>query len=223
MDNIINVIFMLPALLVAVIFHEVAHGYIAYKLGDNTAKLEGRLTINPIPHIDPLGSIILPVLLLAVGSPFLFGWAKPVPINPFNFKKIDIRKGMAITALAGPITNFILAVIFAFLLKSFKNQEFVASLISIFGTGIIESIVLPILIFLKYAVMVNLILFIFNILPIPPLDGGRVIMSLVSPELERKLEPLEQYGFFIIILLLFLGIINKIIFPIYEFFMNILI
>ncbi len=215
-----RVILMVPALLFAVIIHELAHGYIAYKLGDPTAKFAGRLTFNPIPHIDPVGSLLVPGLLLLFNSPVLFGWAKPVPINPMNFKKFGYRKGMAITASAGPMSNLIFAAIFGIIFQILSNQQLLMSLAGIFGISIVKSVFVPLLLFLKFAVSINVVLAIFNILPIPPLDGGRVLMSVVPPHIEQKLEPLEQYGFFIVILLLFIGVLNYIILPPYIFLVS---
>ncbi|WP_297455235.1 site-2 protease family protein [Persephonella sp.] len=221
--NILELIFMVPALLFAVIIHELGHGIIAYRLGDPTPKISGRLTFNPIPHIDPLGSIILPALLLLIKAPFLFGWAKPVPINPLNFKKLGYRKGMAITAFAGPGINFVAAVFFGVLYQLLSSQSVLVSMASIFGVGFIRSIIFPILIFLKYSVSINVILAIFNLIPIPPLDGGRILMSLLPPHLERKMEPLEQWGFYIVIILLAVGALNFIIIAPYRFFTTILL
>ncbi|WP_051524424.1 site-2 protease family protein [Sulfurihydrogenibium subterraneum] len=219
--NVVDIIFMIPALLMAVIFHEVAHGFVAYKLGDDTAKREGRLTLNPIPHIDPLGSLLIPGILILLNSPILFGYAKPVPINPLNFK-IDMRKGIIITSFAGPGTNFLLAFLFAGLYHFMKNETFLTYFASIFGTASLESVIIPLAIFFKYAVSINLILGIFNLLPIPPLDGGNILLNFLPRELQEKIEPYEQFGFFLIILLLMTGIIGLIILPIYRFFITIL-
>ncbi len=219
--NIIDVIFMIPALLTAVIFHEVAHGYVAYKLGDSTAKEQGRLTLNPIPHIDPIGSILVPGLLILVNSPFLFGWAKPVPINPYRFK-IDFRKGIVITSLAGPLSNFALAFIFSLSFHFIKSETFISLISSIASVSLLESVVVPLAIFFKYAVMINLIIGIFNMLPIPPLDGGNVILNMLPRDIYEKVVPYEQYGFFIVILLLMTGILSLVIYPIYNFFWNLM-
>ncbi|MCX7760017.1 MAG: site-2 protease family protein [Hydrogenothermaceae bacterium] len=221
--KIVDVIFMIPALLFAVIIHEIGHGLIAYKLGDDTAKREGRLTLNPVPHIDPLGSLLLPGLLIAVGSPFLFGWAKPVPINPYNFKKLNIKTGVALTSFAGPFTNILFAVIFALLYRLSTDVEILSSIASFLGVWVVESIFVPLAIFFKYSVTINLILAIFNLLPIPPLDGGHILLSLLPSHIYQKIAPYEQYGFFILILLLFTGVIGYIIMPIYVFLIKILL
>ena len=221
--DITQIIFMVPALLFAVIIHEIAHGLVAYKLGDPTAKMSGRLTFNPIPHIDPVGSIILPAILIFTHSPILFGWAKPVPINPIHFKKLGYRKGMAVTALAGPLSNLIFAVIFGIMYQILRNEAVLNTLASIGGVAFIKSIILPILLLLQYSVTINVILAIFNLIPIPPLDGGRILMSLASPQLEQKLQPLEQYGFIIVIVLLLVGVLNFIIFPPYRFLVSVLL
>ena len=220
--NIVDIIFMIPALLTAVIFHEVAHGYIAYKLGDNTAKLEGRLTLNPISHIDIFGSLLVPGLLILVNSPFLFGWAKPVPINPYNFKKVSIKQGIVITSFAGPGINFLLAIIFGLLYGVFRNEEFLTLLASFIPINLIEAVVIPLVIFFKYAVMTNLIIGIFNLLPIPPLDGGHILLNLLPNNIYEKVAPYEQYGFFILILLMMTGVLGKIIFPIYSYLISFL-
>jgi Zn-dependent protease len=219
--NVVDIIFMIPALLVAVIFHEVAHGYVAYRLGDDTAQREGRLTLNPIPHIDPIGSILLPAILILLKSPILFGYAKPVPINPYNFK-IDMRKGMIMTSFAGPAVNFFLAFMFAGLYHLVRNEAFLKYFASIFGLGSLETVIIPLAIFFKYTVSINLILGIFNILPIPPLDGGNILLNILPREIQQKVEPYEQFGFILVIILLMTGILGMVILPIYSFFMTVL-
>ncbi|WP_457638559.1 site-2 protease family protein [Persephonella sp.] len=221
--NIMNLIFMIPALLFAVIIHELGHGIVAYRLGDPTPKIAGRLTFNPIPHIDPLGSVILPAMLLILNSPFLFGWAKPIPVNAANFKKLGYRIGMAVTALAGPAINFTAAVFFGVMYQFLSNPQMLITINSVLGRGFIDSILTPILIFLQYSVSINIILALFNLLPIPPLDGGRILMSLLPPHLERKLEPLEQWGFFIVVILIVIGVFKFVILPPYMFFTSVLL
>ncbi|SNZ07839.1 Zn-dependent protease (includes SpoIVFB) [Persephonella hydrogeniphila] len=221
--NIMNLIFMVPALLFAVIIHELGHGIVAYRLGDPTPKLAGRLTFNPIPHIDPLGSIILPALMVLLKFPFIFGWARPIPVNAWNFKKLGYRKGMAVTAFAGPGVNFVAAVLFGILYQILSSPQLLITLNETVGRGFIDSVLTPILIFLKYSVSINIILAIFNLLPIPPLDGGRILMSILPPQMEQKLEPLEQWGFFIVILLMIAGLFKYVVLPPYLFFTSILL
>ncbi|WP_457623285.1 site-2 protease family protein [Persephonella sp.] len=221
--DITKLIFMIPALMFAVIIHELGHGIIANRLGDPTPKFAGRLTFNPIPHIDIIGTLLVPAILIIFKSPILFGWAKPVPINPANFRKLGYRKGMAVTAAAGPSVNFTAAVGFGILYQIFSSDAVVGSLTSIFGMGFIKSVLTPLLIFFQYSVSINVILALFNLLPIPPLDGGRILMSILPPELEHKLEPVEQYGFIIVIILLFIGVLNFIIIPPYIFLTRVLL
>jgi Zn-dependent protease len=169
-------------LLFSVIIHEVAHGLAALYYGDTTAQRAGRLTLNPLPHIDPIGTLLLPLLLVISGSPVLFGWAKPVPINPFNFS--NIKKGELGTALAGVAANFLLA--------------FLGALIFHLTGAWTDSVVKSILVF---TIDINLILAIFNFLPIPPLDGSKVLMALLPPYQAAKFAQLERYGFFILMFL----------------------
>ncbi len=164
----IDIIFGLVVLIFSVILHEVAHGHMANWLGDPTARLAGRLTLNPLRHIDPLGSIILPALLLITHAPILIGYAKPVPYNPYNLRG---RYGEGLVAFAGPGTNILLALIFGFLIR-FSGAQLGPDLISAFAI----------------IVYVNILLALFNLLPIPPLDGSKVLSTLlgmISPSLER--------------------------------------
>lgn len=174
-------------LLFSVIVHEVMHGVAALRFGDRTAERAGRLTLNPIPHIDPIGTILLPGLLIFSGSPILFGWAKPVPVNPLNFS--NIRKGELVVAAAGVLSNFGLAIISALLyhlLNTLPNSS-----ILLLGS-------------FKYAVLINLVLGVFNLLPIPPLDGSRILLSQLPYKLAREFEKLERYGIFILLFLMFI-------------------
>ncbi len=186
-------------LIFSVIVHEVMHGYVALMFGDHTAERAGRLTLNPIPHIDPVGTILLPGLLLLIPlltgtSPgFLIGWAKPVPVNPLNFR--ELRKGEIMVSLAGVLANFGLALAFAVLFH-ISNAIFPNALaLQIF----------------EFGVQINLVLAIFNLLPVPPLDGSKVVTALLPFEAARRFEAVSfQYGFFIILLLMYLGIIGTV-------------
>lgn len=181
-------IFSILVLIFSIIIHEVAHGYAAYTLGDPTAKLAGRLTLNPLSHIDPMGSILLPGLLVLTHSPFLFGYAKPVPYNPYNLK--NQRWGEAFVAVAGVATNFLIAIVFAFVAR-FAYANGAATY------GDLSSVV----------VLVNLFLGMFNLIPIPPLDGYtflRGILPAKNTMAFRKLEErMQQGGFLTLILFLF--------------------
>lgn len=174
-------------LVFSAILHEVAHGFVADRLGDPTARIMGRLTLNPIPHIDPFLSIALPLLLILTGSPVIFGGAKPVPVDPYNLR--EGRKDLALVSLAGPMTNVFLAVMAALLLK-------LIHLVSLGSATYFVSV------FLFTVVQYNLLLAIFNLLPIPPLDGSKVF-SLLLPEREAAVfMSLGQFGIFILFFLL---------------------
>lgn len=179
-------------LLFSVIVHEVMHGWVALKFGDRTAEIAGRLTLNPIPHIDPFGTVLLPALLFLSGSPFLFAWAKPVPVNPLNFS--DLRKGELFVSAAGVISNFCLAILAAVLFHLLSN--FSAPTILILG--------------LLYAIKINLILAVFNLIPIPPLDGSKVLMSQLPYNLAREYSRLDPFGIIIIFALAYFNILSLI-------------
>jgi Zn-dependent protease len=193
MDLILGLASLL-ILVYSAILHEIAHGFVAEKLGDPTARLMGRLTLNPKSHIDPMMSIALPLLLILSGSPVIFGAAKPVPVDPFNFR--DGRKDMAIVSLAGPLTNALLAIIAAVLIKIliFVTPYFGAS-------PMLTGIVIPIYTFLALVVRMNLLLAIFNVIPIPPLDGSK-IFALLLPE--REAATYLSVGTFGILIIFFL-------------------
>lgn len=179
-------------LLFSVILHEVMHGLVALKFGDHTAQKLGRLTLNPIPHIDPIGTILLPALMILTGSPILFGWAKPVPVNPLNFS--NLRRGELMVSSAGILANFslaALAVVIYYILNALP-QTFPAILGSL----------------LRFTVMINLLLGIFNLLPIPPLDGSKILMSQLPYKLAREYQKIETYGFLILIILLLTGLLG---------------
>ncbi|MBL8036689.1 MAG: site-2 protease family protein [Nitrospira sp.] len=204
-------------LLFAMVLHEYAHGWMAEKCGDSTARLEGRLTINPLAHIDPFGTVILPLICLMLPGSFLLGWAKPVPINPGNMHQP--RRDMALTAAAGPGMNLLLAIASALLLAailtieptlSVRNNGEADATSSLFGSMFLR----PIAVMALYSVMINVFLALFNLLPIPPLDGGRILTAVLPPKSAMALARLEPYGMLILVgLIIFdkeLGIIHMI-------------
>lgn len=205
MNTISQFIIMAPPLLLALTLHEYAHGYVAYRLGDPTAKNAGRLTLNPISHLDPIGTIAFFFIK--------FGWAKPVPVNPAYFR--NPRRDMLWVALAGPITNLVLAVASAIILK--------ALIVVMSNVHVPESILLPIYFMLVSSVWINLVLCIFNFLPIPPLDGSRILTGLLPEDMARTYASFERYGFIVILILAFTGVLSKIIFPIIRFANNLLL
>lgn len=173
-------------LLFSVIIHEVMHGVVALKFGDSTAQKMGRLTLNPIPHIDLFGTILLPALLIFTGSPILFGWAKPVPVNPLNFS--NIRKGELFVSAAGILSNFALAITAAIL------YHFLDALPILFPSLVGH--------ILRFTITINLVLGIFNLFPIPPLDGSKILLSQLPYNLAKSYQRIEPYGFLILVILL---------------------
>lgn len=187
-----NYLISLPGLLIAIIFHELAHGYAAYKLGDPTAKNAGRLTLNPIKHIDPVGFLFMLV--------FRFGWAKAVPINPSYFK--NRKRDMIIVSMAGVLTNFILAILFGFIIINFEiSNDYLYQIFLI-------------------AMWYNLMLGIFNLLPFPPLDGSKIVASLLPTKLEYLFYKYERYFYFVLLLLIMTNTINKILVPLINISLN---
>ena len=202
MEKSLELIIKIVALVFSIIIHEVAHGYIAYRLGDPTARDAHRLTLNPIAHIDIMGSILLPLFLIIANSPVLFGWAKPVPFDPRYFR--DVKKGVMLVGLAGPVSNLILAAIAGIILRVFP-----------FGAIIVY--------FLVQLCLVNVILAVFNLIPIPPLDGSRVVIGFLPPHMLPAYLKMERYGFFIIFGLLYLGVLDYILMPIYTLLLRFLL
>ncbi len=202
-DSILHIVLSLIAIFTAIVLHEVAHGYMALRLGDPTARDLGRLTLNPLAHIDPIGTILVPIVLAILNAP-LFGWAKPVPINPRNFR--NPFRGMLFVALAGPGTNIALAlgasVIGRLLLLMVPQSLSTAS--ASFGMNLLISLFT----LLGYFVIYNLFLAGLNLIPIPPLDGSRVLTYFLPTEGRRIMLSLERYGFFIFAALLWLGVFN---------------
>ena len=179
-------------LLFSVILHEVMHGWVALQFGDTTAQRAGRLTLNPIPHVDLFGTILLPAFLILTGSPILLGWAKPVPVNPLNFT--NLRKGELFVSAAGILANFGLAVVAAivFHILNALPQTFPAFIGDL----------------LSFTILINLVLGIFNLLPIPPLDGSKILMSWLPYNLAKEYQKIEPYGFIILLLLLTTGVLG---------------
>jgi Zn-dependent protease len=195
-------VWILPVIF-AITVHETAHGWVAKKYGDNTASMQGRLTLNPIKHIDWLGTIIIPGLLLLTGTGFIFGWAKPVPVDARNFK--NPRHDMAIVALAGPVSNLLMAVGWALL----------ARIGITIGTSA-ENVSLPLIYTGIAGISINLVLALINLLPIPPLDGSRILTGILPSRLAWQYNQLERYGFIILLVLLYTKILNAILeYPMY--------
>lgn len=193
-------VWILPVIF-AITVHEVAHGWVAKKYGDNTASLLGRLTLNPVKHIDWLGTIIIPGLLLLTGTGFIFGWAKPVPVDARNFK--NPRKDMVWVALAGPGANFLMAIGWAFVVR-------IGVIIGV------EVISLPLIYTGIAGISINLVLALINLLPIPPLDGSRVLSGILPNYWAWQYNRLERYGFIILLLLLYTKILNVLLeYPMY--------
>jgi len=195
-------IYAIPVLF-AIIVHEVAHGWVASWFGDKTARLAGRLTLNPLPHIDPVGTIIFPALSVALGG-FIFGWAKPVPVDARNMR--NPRWNMMVVAAAGPLANVVMALIWAYILR--------------FSAGLNEWFGVPLFLMGRVGIDINIVLAILNFLPIPPLDGGRVLCSLLPPRLGWQLNRLEPYGFLILILLITTHVLQMILSPFFSALRN---
>lgn len=195
-----NYIIQLVILIFSAMVHEVMHGVAAEKLGDDTARMEGRITLNPISHIDPFGSIFLPLFLMVAGSPVILGSAKPVPVN---FHKLrDPKRGMALVSLAGPLSNFGLAVLCVIPIK----------------LGLVNALSYQILL---QAIIMNLVLGTFNLIPIPPLDGSKVLAAMAPDQWMYKILEWERYGFLLVFLFLYLGLLDHLLWPVVLWFSRI--
>ena len=184
----VEIIFSIIILIMSVVVHEISHGYAALFFGDETARYQGRLTLNPLKHLDLTGSVIVPLLLIISKSGFVFGWAKPVPINPYNFR--NRKWAEPIVALAGPLSNISLAIVFGLLIR-FGGHFAILSPSFLYIAG--------------YVVIINLVLAIFNLIPIPPLDGSHLLFSFFSERYARFKETLQRFGFiFILVFIIFL-------------------
>lgn len=175
----LDIVFSVLILIMSVVVHEVSHGWVANYFGDPTARLSGRLTLNPLPHIDPIGSLVVPLLLFFTNAGVMFGWARPVPVNPYNLRG---KYGEAIVAVAGPLSNIALAVFFGLLVR--------------FGGMLSDSF----LHMATLAVVINIVLAIFNLVPIPPLDGSKILFAFLPYHMQSARETLERYGFFIVLI-----------------------
>ena len=196
MTMFLQILSILIPVLFAITLHEVGHGWAAKIFGDRTAEIKGRLTLNPIAHLDPIGTVLLPGLLLYLGG-LVFGWAKPVPINPMNLG--NPKRDMFFVAIAGPAANLLMTCFWSVFLT-----------VSVFLFGELHYLHPYIILMAQTGVFINLVLMVFNLLPIPPLDGGRVLRSVVNEKIGRTIDLIEPYGFFIVVGLLFLGALQPI-------------
>jgi len=189
--NIQVIILLIPPILLALTFHEYMHGWAAYKMGDPTAKMAGRLTMNPIAHLDPIGTLML----------FLvhFGWARPVPVDPRYFR--NPKRDMLIVAAAGPLANMFLALLSGLLVRLFQSGYF-----NFLPLGVLQ----PVYTMVILSLQINLALAIFNLLPIPPLDGSKILMGLIPPRYEAHLNWLERYGSFILMAVIIIGMVTNV-------------
>lgn len=196
-------------LIFAITLHEVAHGYVASWFGDQTARLSGRLTLNPIKHIDPVGTLLIPGLMLIVSN-FVFGWAKPVPVDARNLR--NPRRDLALVALAGPVANFLMAFFWGLIAKcgvlaeGYDNAWLGIPLIYMGGAGI----------------MINVVLGVLNLIPLPPLDGGKVMSGLLPPRAAYQYQKIEPYGFLILLVLMFAGVLSRVMAPFVFFLINVI-
>ena len=215
MDNILQTIaiWAIPVLF-AITLHEVSHGWVAKLLGDTTAQMLGRLTVNPLKHIDLVGTVLVPVGLLVLtamtpGPPFVFGWAKPVPVNSRNLR--HPQRDMAIVAAAGPLANLVMAMFWALMIK--------------LGFGLLDTfdwVAVPLIYMGMAGITINILLMVLNLLPVPPLDGGRVVSGFLPPRISDAYDRIEPYGLFIILGLLATGMLWAIIGPFFGFFVDLI-
>jgi Zn-dependent protease len=216
-----NLIIAAPAILIAITFHEIAHGYVANKLGDPTAKMMGRLSLNPLAHIDPIGTVLVPIMLFIMSNgTFMFGAAKPVPVNFLNLR--NPKRDSALVSVAGPATNVIIAFVAILLFKTVSLFEPSSPNPATLG----NKIFVPLSYMIYYMIQFNIFIAAFNLLPIPPLDGGRIVTSLLPTKHAYEFSKLEPYGMLIVIGLWVIGIARYIIVPLQmliEFILRIML
>ena len=221
----INFIFLIAILILSVVVHEVSHGYTAYLLGDPTAKRAGRLSMNPFKHLDLTGSFIVPLILVILKSSFVFGWAKPVPYNPYNLK--NQKWGPGLVAISGPLSNFLIAGAFglvALFLPLDQTAKTEIGLAAVNGAAIFGAGYAPALFyFSSMVVWINVFLGIFNLIPIPPLDGSKVLFSFLPYKWTNAQIFLEKYGFFILLFFLFSfsSVLLPVVFFLFRLFLGI--
>lgn len=196
-------------LIFAITLHEVAHGFVASLLGDKTAKLSGRLTINPVKHIDPIGTILIPFVMLLVSN-FIFGWAKPVPVDPRNLR--NPRRDMALVALAGPVSNLLMALFWGLIAR----LGILADQSGSSWSGV------PLVYMGGAGITINVVLAVLNFIPLPPLDGGKILEAVLPRRAAYSVSLVEPYGFYILILLMMTGILSSIMSPFVYFIINLI-
>ncbi|MDD4615884.1 MAG: site-2 protease family protein [Alphaproteobacteria bacterium] len=205
------VVWLIPALF-AIVLHEVAHGWAASKLGDTTARDLGRLSLNPLRHVDPVGTFIVPLLMAAAKMPFVFGWAKPVPVNFSRLR--NLRTGTVLVALAGPLANVLMIFFWLLLLYPLATLE---------TSGFLPTSVVLLLEQISISgVLVNLALMVFNLFPLPPLDGGRIVGAILPPKFAKPYMRLEKFGIFILLALIATGVFNRIFQPVFGYLLDVI-
>lgn len=201
----------------AIILHEIAHGVVANRLGDPTAARAGRLTLNPLPHIDPVGTVLLPLILIVMHSPFLFGYARPVPVNFMNLRRP--KRDMVLVAAAGPLTNIVLAIVCAALFRWLLRVQLTEGPLM----PLLVATLTPIAIMAQNSVIVNVVLAVFNLLPILPLDGGRVLAGLLPLRQAKAFARLEPFGMMIVLMLMATNVLGQVVGPVVHVFLRALL